>query len=583
MRARVSGPAQARAGAGTPARIRAIIRSSCGCGRASCSATHHPHATRAAAHACHPHSGRVGDAASSADQRGRPLTSGASGVERRSERLTSSTSADSPSRSARPERSTGSTSRSNAARCTVSSGLTAPARRRHSASCSGCCARTPASATCSASTRGATPWRCTRRLAYVPGDVALWPSLTGGETIDVLGRLRGGHDPARRASCSRRSSSTRRRRSRRTRRATGRRSRWSRRSHRASSSTCFDEPTTVSTRSMSEVFRDVRAALHADGRTVLLSSHVLARPTPSATAFASSAPERTVEIRARCGHAAPAAAHDRRRDRARAARDQRRARPARHRATTPTCSAARSTRATSTSCSRTCRPPASCPSRATRRRSRSCSCALRRGRLMSAAADASSRASVLARPAPASAFAGTGALLRLALRRDRVRIPAWVVFAAYLTMAVAQSWDRLYPTTGSRRELAASLAVDPTLSAILGPLFDPLGTGGLTAWRIGSGALLAMGLVASFLVVRHSRATRSRAAPSWSSAGPSAAPHPWRRRCSPRPSCLLSWGAALRRAAQRAGPRRRRAPSPSGSPRRAPAWSSPRSPASRRR
>jgi ABC-2 type transport system ATP-binding protein len=47
------------------------------------------------------------------------------------------------------------------------------------------------------------PWRDAvvlhRRLAYVPGDVTLWPELTGGEVIDLLGRLRGGLDPARRA------------------------------------------------------------------------------------------------------------------------------------------------------------------------------------------------------------------------------------------------------------------------------------------------------------------------------------------------------------------------------------------------
>ena len=46
------------------------------------------------------------------------------------------------------------------------------------------------------------PWRDAvalhRRLAYVPGDVTLWPSLTGGEVIDLLGRLRGGLDPKRR-------------------------------------------------------------------------------------------------------------------------------------------------------------------------------------------------------------------------------------------------------------------------------------------------------------------------------------------------------------------------------------------------
>jgi ABC-2 type transport system ATP-binding protein len=37
-----------------------------------------------------------------------------------------------------------------------------------------------------------------RQIAYVPGDVTLWPSLTGGETIDLLARMRGGSDTARR-------------------------------------------------------------------------------------------------------------------------------------------------------------------------------------------------------------------------------------------------------------------------------------------------------------------------------------------------------------------------------------------------
>ena len=50
---------------------------------------------------------------------------------------------------------------------------------------------------------GGDPWRDVvdlhRRLAYVPGDVSLWPGLTGGEAIDLLGSLRGGLDEARRA------------------------------------------------------------------------------------------------------------------------------------------------------------------------------------------------------------------------------------------------------------------------------------------------------------------------------------------------------------------------------------------------
>ena len=50
---------------------------------------------------------------------------------------------------------------------------------------------------------GGDPWTdpatLHRRIAYVPSEVTLWPQLTGGEVIDLLGRLRGGTDPARRA------------------------------------------------------------------------------------------------------------------------------------------------------------------------------------------------------------------------------------------------------------------------------------------------------------------------------------------------------------------------------------------------
>src|SRR6478672_7166923 len=50
---------------------------------------------------------------------------------------------------------------------------------------------------------GGDPWtqaaELHRRLAYVPGDVNLWPNLTGGEVIDLIGQLRGGLDEVRRA------------------------------------------------------------------------------------------------------------------------------------------------------------------------------------------------------------------------------------------------------------------------------------------------------------------------------------------------------------------------------------------------
>ena len=60
---------------------------------------------------------------------------------------------------------------------------------------------------------GGDPWADAaslhRRLAYVPGDVNLWPNLTGGQVIDLLGRLRGGLDEERRRGSSRPSWSTR--------------------------------------------------------------------------------------------------------------------------------------------------------------------------------------------------------------------------------------------------------------------------------------------------------------------------------------------------------------------------------------
>src|SRR5690606_36216610 len=49
---------------------------------------------------------------------------------------------------------------------------------------------------------GGDPWKDVvelhKRLAYVPGDVVLWPTMSGGEAIDLLGNLRGGLDPVRR-------------------------------------------------------------------------------------------------------------------------------------------------------------------------------------------------------------------------------------------------------------------------------------------------------------------------------------------------------------------------------------------------
>ncbi len=132
-----------------------------------------------------------------------------------------------------------------------------------------------------ASLLGGDPWRDAtalhRRLAYVPGDVTLWPNLTGGEIIDLLGRLRGGLDPRRRAVLLERFELDPRKRGRAY--SKGNRQKVALVAALASDVELLllDEPTSGLDPLMEEVFRQVILADQRDnGRTVLLSSHILA-------------------------------------------------------------------------------------------------------------------------------------------------------------------------------------------------------------------------------------------------------------------------------------------------------------------
>ncbi|HEV7656658.1 MAG TPA: ABC transporter permease [Mycobacteriales bacterium] len=100
---------------------------------------------------------------------------------------------------------------------------------------------------------------------------------------------------------------------------------------------------------------------------------------------------------------------------------------------------------------------------------------------------------------------GWAPLLRLALRRDRIMLPAWVYGIVLTVVSTASSYDRLYPTEAERAQVAAGASTG-ALRAITGPAFDLTTVGGLTAWRIaGSGAVLAA-LMSLLVVVRHTRA-----------------------------------------------------------------------------
>lgn len=127
---------------------------------------------------------------------------------------------------------------------------------------------------------GKDPWKDAvelhRRLAYVPGDVHLWPNLTGGEVIDLFGRLRGRLDSKRRArllerfdldptkKCGTYSK--------------GNRQKVALVAAFASEAELFilDEPTSGLDPLMEVIFQECVADAKASGHTILLSSHILA-------------------------------------------------------------------------------------------------------------------------------------------------------------------------------------------------------------------------------------------------------------------------------------------------------------------
>jgi ABC-2 type transport system ATP-binding protein len=126
---------------------------------------------------------------------------------------------------------------------------------------------------------GGDPWRDAaelhRRLAYVPGDVALWPNLSGGEVIDLLGRLRGGLNPRRRAELLERFELDPTKKGRAY--SKGNRQKVAVIAALASDVELLilDEPTAGLDPLMEEEFRECIVAERARGRTVLLSSHIL--------------------------------------------------------------------------------------------------------------------------------------------------------------------------------------------------------------------------------------------------------------------------------------------------------------------
>ncbi|WP_414720441.1 ABC transporter permease [Streptomyces sp.] len=101
-------------------------------------------------------------------------------------------------------------------------------------------------------------------------------------------------------------------------------------------------------------------------------------------------------------------------------------------------------------------------------------------------------------------LAGTGTLLRLALRRDRVMIPAWVLLLSLAVVQTATALDQFYDSAADRAGLARSMNGNGSMRALYGPVFgDSLGA--LTAWRMLAFGTALTAIMSLTIVVRHTR------------------------------------------------------------------------------
>jgi len=132
----------------------------------------------------------------------------------------------------------------------------------------------------SASLLGQDPWKDAvplhRRIAYVPGDVNLWPNLSGGEAIDLLSALSGGINPTRRDELCERFELDPTKKGNAY--SKGNRQKVALVAALASDADLliFDEPTSGLDPLKESVFQNCVNEIRGDGRTVLLSSHILA-------------------------------------------------------------------------------------------------------------------------------------------------------------------------------------------------------------------------------------------------------------------------------------------------------------------
>ena len=343
---------------------------------------------------------------------------------------------------------------------------------------------------------GATRSRIHRRLAYVPGDVALWPNLSGGETIDMLMRMRGA-DPRRHRGATELLERFAARPDQEGPRllqgqpAEGRPGRRVRRP--TSELLILDEPTSGLDPLMEQVFNECVAEHTAAGATVLLSSHILSEVERLADRVTIIREGRAVETgtledcatcaATRCGPRSPAPVPDLDRDARRARRRRRRrsgdllGRPRRTAGVLDALTAA--------GVRRTDEHPADARGAVPRRLP---------------ATRAGPR-----RQRPASVATGTGRWSRLALRRDRVMVPVWMLVLVAGLLRLRRGDPDLYPTDAERVTAAEAINASPAIVALYGPILDVHSLGELAMTKMTVLYAVFVAVLFMVLVRRHTR------------------------------------------------------------------------------
>ncbi|WCB93064.1 Multidrug efflux system permease protein [Baekduia alba] len=107
-------------------------------------------------------------------------------------------------------------------------------------------------------------------------------------------------------------------------------------------------------------------------------------------------------------------------------------------------------------------------------------------------------------------YANTGRLLALALRRDRLVVALSALGVAGMLTLTAVSYTSMYATAADRQRAAETIATNASLVAIAGPARALDTIGGLTVWKTGLWAAMAVGLISALLAVRHTRGDEER-------------------------------------------------------------------------